>query len=92
MKLVKLAVGDSDLFVVESPEDKTIEPLSIGTAVVTKQTDGMRLSQSEPLRTVRAVVNAGGVTTERDVAREFIDFIPEVQAGPRPRIQRQAIA
>src|SRR5215470_15396346 len=72
-----LSGHDFYLFAAEFPYDKAVEAFVVRAAVVAQKPDCLLLANRETVDAVGAVVHAGGVATESDVAGELIDFVPK---------------
>src|SRR5262245_59874597 len=86
-----LAARDLHLLPVELSHDEAVEALVVGAAMVAQESERLLLADEEAADAVGAVVDAGGVAAERDVAGELVDFVAEGETGAAPRIQRRAV-
>src|SRR5262249_40759850 len=59
--------------------------------MVAQESERLLLADEEAADAVGAVVDAGGVAAERDVAGELVDLVAEGETGAAPRIQRRAV-
>src|SRR6516165_525493 len=84
-----LAARDLHLVPVELSHDEAVEALVVGAAIVAQGPERLLLADEEAAHAVGAVVHAGGVAAERDVAGELVDLVAEAETGAAPRIQRR---
>src|SRR5262252_3798017 len=68
---------DFYLFAAERPYDKAVEAFVVRAAVVAQKPDCLLLANKETVDAIGAVVHAGGVATESNVAGELIDLVPK---------------
>src|SRR5262245_62649015 len=85
-----LAARDLHLLPVELSHDEAIEALVVGAAIVAQEPERLLLADEEAAHAVGAVVDAGGVATERDVGGELVDLVAEGEPGAAPGLQRRA--
>src|SRR5262249_56529127 len=86
-----LAARDLHLVPVELSHDEAVEALVVSAAIVAQEPERLLLADEKAADAVGAVVDAGGVAAERDVAGELVDLVAEGETGAAPRIQRRAV-
>jgi hypothetical protein len=82
-----LAARDLHLLAVELSHDEAVEALVVGAAIVAQEPERLLLANEEAADAVGAVVDAGGVAAQRDVAGELVDLVAEGETGAAPRTQ-----
>ena len=60
-------------------------------AMVAQEPERLLLADEKAADAVGAVVDAGGVAAQRDVAGELVDLVAEGETGAAPRVQRRAV-
>src|SRR5262245_43039009 len=76
---------------VELSHDEPVEALVVGAAILAQEPERLLLADEKAAHAVGAVVDAGGVTTQCDVASELVDLVAEGEGGAAPGLERRAV-
>jgi hypothetical protein len=82
---------DLDLVSGEFPDDEAVEALVVSATVISQEPEGLLLAHNEAAGAVGAVVNTGGIATERNVVGELVDLIAKSESSTIPWCQYQSI-
>src|SRR5215831_2939706 len=87
-----LAIHDGDLLPIKPRQDEPCEALVVGPTIVAQQANGLLLPHQQPLTAIGPIVHPGRIAAQRDVAREFVDFVAEGQRRSLPWLHSSAIS
>src|SRR5262245_22170625 len=79
-----LTVQDPHPGSVEFSHNEAIEALVVSAAIVSQQPERLLFADEQAADAIGAVVNAGGVAAQGDIASELIDLVAEGETGTMP--------